>query len=485
MELGKTDKSKVLVKVCRKAGYLLSDMDGVMSAAIVYNKLKELGYKADVLFHSGKQHGCLDLLDDIIGEYDTLIIPDAGSQDEYAIKQIREFGTNVIIFDHHEYNKWDFPDNVTLINCKDWPKGNNLSGGAVANYSIVGNQMDLAALSIVSDVMPLNDVYNRYVVKHGLAKITNPFLQYLVDKLNKGVRPTPKWIGWTLAPLVNAVQRSNNQDAKELLFRAFVNEADFDDALAIMRKCKREQDNEVKTMLESIEPDNSHKFVVAFGDESTAMYTGLVANKLLSKYNKPALLLREQDSTQYCGSMRSPIPILDEINASGLAVCQGHQSASGITIKKSQLPRLLQWADNLDIDMSPVIDVAAELNFSEINIGLCDSIEEHNDLWGMGIEEPLFYSKFIANQSDIAIYRKASNTLRINVDGVSFIKFRIDDGMTDLLESGLNIEFELTYHLAINEYNGNRYCQGMIQDMEWKFTNKEEPSQYDWDSIFG
>ena len=467
-----------------------SDMDGVMSAAIVYNWLKENGYIAKVLFHKGKQHGAMDLLDDIIstngvGRYGTAIIPDAGSQDEYPIKEICKGMTDVIAIDHHEYHKWDMPCDARIINCKDWDMGNYLSGGAVCNYVLDANQMDLAACSIISDVMPLNDVYNRYVVHIGLENITNPFLKYLVDKLNKGAKPTPKWVAWTLAPLVSSVERSSNQDAKELMFRAFVNEADFDDALAIMRKCHREQKQKIDELYEQLTNnlDDSHKFVIAFADGDESNYNGLVANKILSKYNKPILVLRNLNNTQWSGSMRSPVPLLEQINESGYATCQGHSMAAGIQVSKSQLHNLLEWADNHDIDMHPAIDVACELNPSDIDLPLCQSIQEHMDLYGQGIEEPLFYSKFIVNKDHIRVFRKSSNTLRIdNWDNVSLIKFRISDEDADFLENCDMIEMEVTYRLSIDEYNGVQSCQGIIDDIEWHDVNK--PNEFDWDEIF-
>lgn len=457
-----------------------SDMDGVMSAAIVCNFLKQNDWQADVIFHNGKQHVLHDVMEQIVGKYATVIVPDAGSQDDYDTAILCGMEVKVIVLDHHEYKECDSP--ATIINCKDWVNGNYLSGGAVCDYVLRSNQYDLAACSIISDVMPLNDKYNRYVVNHGLKEIHNPFLCYLVDKLNKGIKPTPKWVAWSLAPLVNAVCRSDNQEAKELMFRAFVNEANFDNALAIMRKCKREQDNEVKTMLESIEPDNSHKFVVAFGDEKRAAYTGLVAGKLSSEYNKPVLMLRELDNTRYCGSLRSPIPLLFEINSSNLAVAQGHECAAGITVKKSQLPRLLKWADSLDIDFNPPIEVACELNPKDIDIRLCEAIQEHNDLWGKGIEEPIFYSK-ISEPNSINIFRKSSNTLRIDCDGISFIKFRVKDEFADRITAlGADAQFEITYTLSINEYNGIKSCQGIIQDLE--IVEPKDKDFMDWDKVF-
>lgn len=469
------------------------DMDGVMSAAIVYNYLRYIvsnDKEIHVVFHGGKQHGLHDVIDEVIAtNAECVIVPDAGSGDVEESKRLYQYGKKVIVLDHHEY-EYNENNPADITNCKDWKNGKSLSGGGVCAY-ITQSQYDLAACSIVSDVMPLNDLTNRYFVKYGFSHINNPFLLYLVDKLDKRYllngKPTPKWVAWTLAPLVNAVCRSYDQEAKELMFRAFVNEADFDKALKSMRQKHRIQRDKINTLYEQLVDvaDDSHKFVVCMADADDKNYLGLAANKMMGEKNRPIIVLRELDSTRWCGSMRSPIDMLSIVNNGGYAACQGHERACGIQINKSQLDRFLCWCDNLNIDMQPPIDIACEMRPMDCTLSLVDMLAENADLWGQDLPEPIFYSKFTVPIDKISIFRKTSNTLRIDIDGMSFIKFGVSNENAEAIENGESVDFQLTYRLVVNEYEGNRSVQGIIDKIEFNVNhNNIVIDDFDFDNLF-
>ena len=81
-----------------------SDMDGACSAAIAYMLCKEYHPNVEpiIFVHTGKQHGCTDLLPDILAaNIDMLIIPDAGSNEVDACRELYEHGIKVIVLDHH------------------------------------------------------------------------------------------------------------------------------------------------------------------------------------------------------------------------------------------------------------------------------------------------------------------------------------------------------------------------------------------------
>ena len=142
-----------------------SDMDGACSAAITYMLCKE--YHPDVepiiFVHTGKQHGCTDLLPDILAaNINLLIIPDAGSSEVDACRELYEYGIKVIILDHHIIEKEN--KHAVVVNpyrADNAPNINtDISGtGVVEKFACAlgSNQSfkDLVAISLISDICSL------------------------------------------------------------------------------------------------------------------------------------------------------------------------------------------------------------------------------------------------------------------------------------------------------------------------------------------
>src|SRR5699024_5252869 len=73
-----------------------ADLDGYTSASVFVIAMNELNVNIDALIDEGKTHGLtVNIMNDIIGNYDLVIIPDAGSND---IKQHQTLLDNEIHF---------------------------------------------------------------------------------------------------------------------------------------------------------------------------------------------------------------------------------------------------------------------------------------------------------------------------------------------------------------------------------------------------
>ena len=299
----------------------------------------------------------------------------------------------------------------------------------------------------------------------------NDFLTYMQQKWGRGENFTPHNISWNLSPKINAVQRSDDMNAKRMLFKAFVGEADKDEALAIASKLHREQTSRTKTIYEEINSDidNSHKVIVCFGDTEDKNYLGLVANKIMGNYGKPVIILREANSTTWTGSLRSPVPVAEQINQSKLAQCQGHSTACGITIKKSNLPRLIKWFDSLPLDTDPERQVTAILKPSQITLSLCHACSDDMVLWGGSegnkIVQPKFYLEFETSPNDIQVFVKKTTTVKITKNDVSFLKFQCDEEKASLLQHN-RCKVSMIVTLGVNKWNGVESPHGMIETWE-------------------
>ena len=237
--------------------------------------------------------------------------------------------------------------------------------------------------------------------------------------------------------------------------------------------------------------DNSRKVLVGYSDDENKSFSGLIANKILGNFGKPCLILREMNTTTLTGSLRSPVDIADKINASYLAKCQGHASACGIFVKKSNLNKLLDWFDKQDLSQKPIKTVTAEINPNDINISLCKACQDNMMLWsgsdGGKIPQPKFYVKLDITPDDVTVFAKKTNTVKVVKDGVSFIKFSVPQSIVDDLKNVDNI-LEMIVSLEVNEWNGNCTPQANIE--EWEITPKEKKeefidnSEFDWDEVF-
>ena len=317
----------------------------------------------------------------------------------------------------------------------------------------------------------------------------NDFLTYMQQKWGRGENFTPHNISWNLSPKINAVQRSDDMDAKRMLFKAFAGEADKDEALAIASKLHREQTSRTKAIYEEINSDidNSHKVIVCFGDTADKNYLGLVANKIMGNYGKPVIILREANTTKWTGSLRSPVPVAEQINQSNLAQCQGHSTACGITIKKSNLNRLIKWFDALPLDTDPERQVTAILKPSQITLPLCHACSDDMVLWGSSdgkkIIQPKFYLEFETSPSDVQVFVKKTTTAKITKDDVSFLKFQCDDETAQLLQKE-RCKVSMIATLSVNVWNDVESAQATIEEWEIKKIEDEDVNKDDWMDLF-
>lgn len=317
----------------------------------------------------------------------------------------------------------------------------------------------------------------------------NELLTYMQQKWGRGENFTPHNISWNLSPKINAVQRSDDMDAKRMLFMAFVGEADKDEALAIASKLHREQTKKTKTIYEEIDKNinNSHKVIVCFGDTEDKNYLGLVANKIMGNYGKPVIILREANSTTWTGSLRSPVPVAEQINQSKLAQCQGHSTACGITVKKSNLNRLIKWFDSLPLDTDPERQVTAILKPNQVTLPLCHACSDDMVLWGASegnkILQPKFYLEFETSPSDIQVFVKKTTTVKITKGNVSFLKFQCDDETAQLLQRE-KCKVSMIVTLEVNEWNGVESPQATVEEWEISKIEDKDASEENWMDLF-
>ena len=174
-----TKRLKMAIDGKQKVGIIQDcDVDGLCSAVIAYQFLSSMmAEKPIVFFHSGKQHGINDLMTEILNaNLDLLIVPDAGSNDVDACRELRANGVDVIIADHHEIeNENQF---AIVVNCMQGDTNHAASGTTVISKIVdryseryLGgrrfNFEDLVALSLLSDSRSMLSIENRAYLNLG------------------------------------------------------------------------------------------------------------------------------------------------------------------------------------------------------------------------------------------------------------------------------------------------------------------------------
>lgn len=477
-----------------------SDSDGICSATLTYNMLRWYGIKHHniiTFFHSDKTHGLTDeIVEQIVIQNDIsmVIVPDAGSNDIEQIQKLTIENTMVVVLDHHEVDKSNLgkldslqrqPNFIIINNQLERRTNKDLCGTGVVfkfwqalcmsfddiEYSYY---LDLVALANIADVMDMRNLENIVFNKWGLWKgVTNPFLRALCEKYCKKTNGiTPEDIAWNIAPKLNAVCRSSEQETKAMVFEAFCEmREDYEEVIKTIERCYRYQRETCKKMYEKLiseqyPQDNYGKVVIKFCDNTP--YTGLVANKLMEYYNKPVLLVHE-DGSRCTGSCRSPVPIREQVAAfPDIVFAQGHEHAFGVCWEKRDTKVLVDYLKSLELDYDQEQVVTSILDPSNIPTWLFGVTEQYARCWGTGVKAPQFYIPRIRISSKDIQELGNGNTLKFKYKDVEYVKFFASHNDKEALAIGKNkpLIIDLIGSLGVNEYRGNATLQVKIDKFE-------------------
>lgn len=476
------------------------DCDGYMAATICYKLLKELEPELNIKFitHKDKRHGLYDDMIEHIKEnvdIDFLIIPDAGSNQVEEIKKVMDLGIEVLVIDHHDA---PISEEVIIVNNQFNDINKGLSGAAMvlklAEAMIrekADKYIDLAAISLISDSMPMNNLENRYYVKRGLQNINNKFIKEILVGIDE---PSTYDVSFKISPIINAIVRMGSVEDKEILIKALIDEEgevdlptrkngkkrqmyNYIDAAIKIAKWRRDEqktlvNNEVeKIAIEHEDPVN----IILLEDEFNNNISGYFANVVSSKNLKPTLAIKyDKEDDCYRGSARGCEiqNFKDFLESSNLVKCEGHQGAFGITeLKRSNIEDLKTWLRNTQLPTETVYKVDSIMEAKNIEKSDISAINSLKNIWGKNIEEPLFAIKL--KDATIKFIGAAENTLRITKGGITYIKFNCNEKEVNELKSidGM-VDIDIIGSFDVNIFNGYANYQVKIKDYEVKQKSK-------------
>ena len=495
-----------------------SDCDGYTSAAALINYLNRLfpGFVQSNIYyriHTGKQHGIL--LETIPDDVKLVIAPDSSSNDYDEHQQLKSKGVDVLVIDHHEADK--ISENAVVINNQlcDYPT-KSLSGVGMVykfcsymdellNVDYADDYLDLVALGMVADMMDLRDFETRHLITRGLENIRNPYFKGMVDKQAYSLKGeiTPIGVAFYIAPYVNATIRMGTQEEKLMLFESMLDYRGYELIPSTKRGCKGQQETRVEqacrnctniknrqtkardAALENIEriikEKNllENKILVIKLDTFAAdrNLTGLIANQLMAKYQRPVLLLNKT-ADGWEGSGRgydkSKFDNLREfLKESDLVMyAEGHANALGVGITDEAFKTFIEYSNRelAEFDFTPCYKVDFIFNGADFRGKDIVEIAELKSLWGQGVDEPFVAIEHINVYAGNVVLMSPdkSPTLKITLpNGTSLIKFKSSQEEYEKLrsESGC-ITVNVVGKCERNVWNGTVTPQIIIEDYE-------------------
>ncbi len=499
------------------------DVDGVTAVCTLYLYLKSLGANVNYYIpnRSGEGYGVsASAIDALKNDGTSLIITvDTGITANPEVDYATSVGVDFIVTDHHECHS-ELPRAVAVINphrpdCK-YPFKELAGVGVVfklvcayeerimgksrikAATKIFSEYSDLVAIGTIADVMPIKNE-NRIIVSYGLRMIeTSPRLgiSALIDsaehpssagKKKRRGKITSGYIGYTLAPRINAAGRIKSASIAVELFLAKDAKAanDIAEELCLANKERQAEENsimkEAYTMIKKIDIDKTPVIVLDANDWHHGVI-GIVSSRITEKYCRPSILVSfdggfaAENSAEDVGkgSGRS-VKGMNLVDA--LCYCNdllvkfgGHELAAGLSVKRGNLEAFKTKINEYAIanlkpsDMVPTFETDAEIYFSDLNISLAEQLRILEP-YGVGNPIPTFTISNLAVAEIVGISDGKHTRLTLT-NGKNTVTAMYFSNSPDSLGIYVGDRIDVLFNVDINEYNGKKSVQLIVKDLK-------------------
>lgn len=481
------------------------DADGVTATALMVQGLTALGAahvrpyipnRVDEGY--GLNIAAIDMLYD--EGYRLIVTVDCGIRALDEVAYAKRRGIDVIVTDHHSLGP-ELPDAYAVINCKrpgyDEPMLAGVgvafkvidalrlaelsNGGSARAKSLDLTQLlDLVAIGTVADLMPLNHLENRSLVRQGLDVLRaakRPGIKALLEV--SGISPesvTTSSIAFGIGPRINAAGRlSDAIDAYKLLSSPTVEAAE--PLASLLQRLNVERQEKTRLAQELIRAEIGETFdgplIFAGHRELESGIVGLVAGRMVEEYFVPSIILEygDEESRASCRS----IPEFDITAA--LDQCAdllvrhgGHALAAGFTVRNPNIPALRERLMSLANEalhgktIEPTLEVDAVIAVHSISDGLVEELARLEPT-GNGNRQPVF-AIHRAHIVDARTVGKDDKHLKLRIAraGMSPLD-AIGFGLGDRLGE-LNRFADIAFTLEFNTFRDRTTVQLRLEDIK-------------------
>jgi single-stranded-DNA-specific exonuclease len=478
------------------------DVDGVSATALLVRAFRALGAVVEPFLPLRLEDGygltpdtverCIEL-----HRPSLIVTVDCGTNSADAVGRAREKGVDVVITDHHQSSGEPAPA-VAVVNPRLAPPGrawSDLAGVGVAfklahavlklardagrpgaDAVDLRDFLDLVALGTVADCVSLTGE-NRVLVRHGLDVIRRApsiGIRALMQVVSLKEDPDAWHIGFLLAPRLNAAGRLGTaEDALNLLLAS-----DAERAAALARDLDRanreRQELEqaiVASAMERIDAnyDPARDFALVVADPGWHPgVIGIVASRLVARYNRPAVVIALDGEGGGRGSCRG-IESVDLAAAlrdcsALLGRCGGHAMAAGLDIEANRVDEFRTRFNSVIAARvngrvpPPVLPVDSWMTLDEADEGLLDCIERARPC-GQGNPAPVWAVRDVEVETWQIMKEK-------------HVRVRVRQGAAVCSAVGFNFaargrpegRIDIAFELRRNTWNGRSSLQLQLRD---------------------
>lgn len=432
------------------------DADGVDGGTIITKYLQARGADIVTVMNQGKKHGVAEFDLGLLNDIDVMIIVDSIDNDPEVYKKILATNTKLCVVDHHLISPELLEANLpfVLVSSANSYPNSELSGAGCAlklvqycDYMNLESYVDdlglwlYAAIGICADMCSMKSPENRYIVYKGLSYYNHPLVKkmvgnYLFDSTS---------IAFSIAPLVNAAMRTNNNETAKQLFLTD-DKDEINELVNQMKGYKEFQSKVVDDLMEDLmvqaesQMDRKCMFFM-LPDEIDAEVSGLLANKMMSIVQRPLCVLRNVIETdengevikhELSGSMRAcgVTSFKEYIEQTGYGWVAGHENAAGVGFDINEFEDFKVAIEDAlkDVEFSTTIIADIELCPSQIDDNLIKQLSVLSRISGKDF--PAIKVLVRTDNYEVSTFSTKKHLKVIDESGLLIVKWNCTDWKT-------------------------------------------------------
>jgi len=478
------------------------DVDGTTAVSLVYRYLRRFYSGCDVYIPDRYSEGYGVSLAGVEyaadNGYSLIIALDCGIKSSELVRLAGNKGIDFIICDHHLPGE-QIPDAVAVLDpkredcsypCPDLSGcglGFKLMQAYARRYrdeSEVFDYLDLVAVSIASDIVPIVDE-NRVLAFYGLKKLNEdplPGLKALKEISGTKNDLDVSGVVFTLGPRINAAGRvAHARAAVDLLIAETEEEATaLAEKIDLKNDMRKEFDSsiteEALRMIESNDRIKPLKSTVLFKNDWHKGVIGIVAARCIEKFYRPTVILTESNN-KITGSARS-VNGFDLYQA--ILSCSdllekfgGHKYAAGLTLDARNLEAFQQRFEEVVSAtltaemMTPVVEIDYSIPLAAVNPKFVNVLKQMGP-FGPENTKPVFAADNLYVYNSLSTFKDRHIKFLVAQEGGNNVLQAVGFDMAGFYEPiSKGTSFRMAFTIEENVYNGTTSIQLRIKDIKF------------------
>lgn len=427
---------------------------------------------------------------------DLIVAADHGSANNAEYGIFKEHGIETLITDHHSIEH-GIPHNATVFinpQREDSTYIKSISGCCVAflllvktykgmfktnNFSSLHPLLPYVGISTITDIMSLDEPFNRHLVRLGL-RVINSHKDRMWGVIKKAIGVpgllTVKDIGFKFGPVVNA---GNCTDTEQNVFAMLMSKTipeieGYMKGCISMNKLRKDTTNQIVKNLNTKDVVTNDTSAIVLLIETHLHINGKVAPGVGIKYNKPVVCFNKivsEGVEYYSGSGRGIVKgynileVFNAINREDPSIFKrfgGHAAAIGCTVNMDKLEEfkvLFNKHTKISLDKLGVVnDLIVDMYIPDymINTKLAQTVTKYEP-YGKNWSEPIFISNLMVDRTiKMGTITKFVFYCPTNGNKVSGIYFYGDDGdyTSENIHELRGQMVQVAYKIKVNTFRG-------------------------------